>query len=147
MTTIAELQQMSLEELIALREMTNMVIEAFEGTKTEAAHLTFFWDSGVTDSRKHGKPYLAKIIGVLDGKLNREFVQLSTVYGKSSAVQVAGNFTAKEGDIFEARDGNGSWKNESRTFYIVKDGKLDYHSDATSASAKMKMIFHFQNPT
>lgn len=97
------------------------------------------WDSGVCDTRKWKKPFIARIVGVSDGKLDREFIELPTSYGSKNSVQVTGTFTAKEGDILEAREG-GSWKNEYRYFYVVENGKMRKFADATLAGEKMAVM-------
>lgn len=128
--------QMTISQLTELKNEIEGAIEAKQQAETKT--YAFDWDSGVCDSRK-GKPYAAIITGMIEGKLERSFCDLTTSYGKKgTAVQVYGDIIAKEGQIVERREG-GSWKNDYRYFYIVQDGKLNHLGDATSASMKTKV--------
>jgi hypothetical protein len=96
------------------------------------------------DPRKN-KVYVAKITG-LDEKfgLARDFeTGLSRFTGKNS-VRLTGTLKAREGDVFEISNGEGSWKNPNKDFYIVKKGELEYYADATTSAGKAKVARLFQ---
>lgn len=142
---LSKISELSVTDLLSLRKAIDAEIGSRPASEDPAPEVpntptyTLSWDSGVCDTRKHGKPYIARIVGIADNKLDREFIGLPMSYGKKGAVQVAGTFTAKEGEILEAREG-GSWKNEYRYFYVVRNGELINFADATEASKKMDVM-------
>jgi len=85
------------------------------------------------DPRKHGSPYVAKLVWK-DGKLQREFYDLKRQYGKKE-VTVWGTFEAEDGDIIEMREG-ASWKNDYRNWYLVWNGDLHFLTDVDDSEKK-----------
>lgn len=75
---------------------------------------------GEFDPRKHGHAYLAKL-NFKDGKIEREFIGCNGKQwdGKHKLYSASWTFVAKEGDKFEGRLSDGSWKNDSKDYYIV----------------------------
>ena len=73
------------------------------------------------DPRKHGHAYLSKI-SFNDRKPIREFIDSNTRMwdNKRKYYETSYTFNAKEGDMFEARLDDGSWKSDLRDYYIVK---------------------------
>lgn len=73
------------------------------------------------DPRKHGHAYLSKI-SFNDRKPVREFIDSNTRMwdSKRKYYETSYTFNAKEGDMFEARLDDGSWKSDLRDYYIVK---------------------------
>ena len=73
------------------------------------------------DPRKHGHAYLSKI-SFNDRKPVREFIDSNTRMwdNKRKYYETSYTFNAKEGDMFEARLDDGSWKSDLRDYYIVK---------------------------
>ncbi|WP_298054240.1 hypothetical protein [uncultured Campylobacter sp.] len=73
------------------------------------------------DHRKHGHAYLSKI-SFNDRKPVREFIDSNTRMwdSKRKYYETSYTFNAKEGDMFEARLDDGSWKSDLRDYYIVK---------------------------
>jgi len=73
------------------------------------------------DPRKHGHAYLSKI-SFNDRKPIREFIDSNTRMwdNKRKYYETSYTFNAKEGDMFEARLDDGSWKSDLREYYIVK---------------------------
>ena len=97
------------------------------------------------DTRK-GIPYVARLEwDNEEDKLDRKFFNFNKEYSKNS-VMVWGTYKAKEGDILEIRKG-GSWKNDYRDFYIVKNGELEVLGDACSATMKMKIKKYLKGMT
>lgn len=89
------------------------------------------------DPRKHGSPYVAKLVWK-DGKLQREFYNLKKQYGKKE-VTVWGTFEANDGDIIEMREG-ASWKNDYRNWYLVWNGELHFLTDVYDSERKRFVI-------
>ena len=73
------------------------------------------------DPRKHGHAYLSKI-SFNDRKPAREFIDSNTRMwdSKRKYYETSYTFNAKEGDMFEARLDDGSWKSDTKEYYIVK---------------------------
>lgn len=73
------------------------------------------------DPRKHGHAYLSKI-SFNDRKPVREFIDSNTRMwdNKRKYYETSYTFNAKEGDMFETRLDDGSWKSDLRDYYIVK---------------------------
>nr|DAI16382.1 MAG TPA: hypothetical protein [Caudoviricetes sp.] len=73
------------------------------------------------DPRKHGHAYLSKI-SFNDRKPVREFIDSNTRMwdSKRKYYETSYTFNAKEGDMFEARLDDGSWKSDTKEYYIVK---------------------------
>jgi len=89
------------------------------------------------DPRKHGAPYVAKLVWK-DGKLQREFYNLKRQYGKKE-VTVWGTFEAEDGDVVEMREG-ASWKNDYRNWYLIWNGKLHFLTDVYDSERKRFVI-------
>lgn len=103
---------MSTEELEQLVELIKAEIEA----RKPKDEFTFTFEA--TNDPRKGVPFVARLT-YKDGKIQREFFNLSKVYGKKQ-VTVSGTYTAKAGDIIEKRTG-GSWKNDYRAWYLVTE--------------------------
>ena len=89
------------------------------------------------DKRK-GFPYAAKLVwNAEEGKITRKFFDLSRTYGKKE-VTVSGDFEAEIGDIIEQREG-GSWKNDYRYWYIVRENGLEKVADIANSHEKQKV--------
>ena len=73
------------------------------------------------DPRKHGHAYLSKI-SFNDRKPVREFIDSNSRMwdSKRKYYETSYTFNAKEGDMFEARLDDGSWKSDLKEYYIVK---------------------------
>lgn len=131
---------MTFEEIKALVTSTEMtaeqknelieILSQIECTKKE--EYTFEFEA-ISDPRK-GVPYVAKMV-LEKGNLSREFFDLKKQYGKKE-VTVYGKYQASEGDIIEIREG-GSWKNDYRYFFIVKEGKLEKFGSSSSSTDKL----------
>jgi len=89
------------------------------------------------DPRKHGAPYVAKLVWK-DRKIEREFFNLKRQYGKKE-VTVWGTFEAEDGDIIEMREG-ASWKNDYRNWYLVWNGDLYFLTDVDDSQRKRIVI-------
>ena len=112
-----ELKEMTIQELEELISEANKVLA--EKKRSESKEYEFEF-SATSDPRK-GKPFVARLYWQ-DGKLQRDFYDLSRQWGKN-VVTVSGTYTAKAGDIIEQRSG-GSWKNDYRAWYLVtEDGE------------------------
>ena len=95
------------------------------------------------DPRKHGHAYLSKI-SFNDRKPVREFIDSNTRMWDSRRkyYETSYTFNAKEGDMFEARLDDGSWKSDLKEYYIVKKddkGEL-YLSKAKELSDLQKEV-------
>jgi len=90
-----------------------------EGETQQERKYKFYYE--VTMDPRKGFPYVARLVW-RDGKVEREFYNLKREYGKKQ-VTVWGDFTAKDGDVIEMREG-ASWKNDYRKWYLVWKGKL-----------------------
>ncbi len=109
-----------------LREAISLIKQEIERRKEDKGVYRFYFEHS-NDPRK-GVPYAARLV-MKDGKLEREFFDLDKDYGKK-IVTVSGDFEAKEGEIIEQRVG-GSWKNDYRYLYLVKNGELVRVGDST----------------
>ncbi len=95
------------------------------------------------DPRKHGQPYVAKLVLNSEGKISREFFNLDKSYGKRT-VTVFGNYDVADGEIIERRDSDGSWKNDDRVIKLCVGTKLytvadpDRSSDMPAVSRYLK---------
>jgi len=89
------------------------------------------------DPRKHGAPYVAKLVWK-DRKLQREFYDLKRQYGKKE-VTVWGTFEAEDGDVVEMREG-ASWKNDYRNWYLVWNGELHFLADIDNSERKRVVV-------
>jgi hypothetical protein len=88
----------------------------------EAKKMTFEFEA-TGDPRKHGQPYVAKLVLDSQGRLSREFFNLDRSYGKKT-VTVFGSYEVAEGDLIERRDSDGSWKNDDRIIKLALGNKL-----------------------
>ena len=72
------------------------------------------------DPRKNGHAYMARL-SFADGKASREFIDCNGKNwdSKHKYYDTSFTFRAKEGDKFEARLDDGSWKNDSKVWYMV----------------------------
>ena len=113
-----ELSEMNVEELNELKNLIDKIISEKRRKETEKVY--FFKFEAQNDPRK-GIPFVAKL-SVVDGKVEREFYNLHKTYGKKM-VTVFGTVKVQEGDVIEVRTG-GSWKNDYRSWYYVKDGNM-----------------------
>lgn len=111
-----------------IQKLKNKIIE-LESEKRNLLEEFEFEADYATDKRK-GYPYVAKIYLDCDQKLQRDFFDLEKEYDKNW-IRIYGKFQAKIGEIVEIRKG-GSWKNDYRDFYIVRnDGKLEHFANYT----------------
>lgn len=79
------------------------------------------------DPRKNGHAYLARL-KFEDGRAEREFIDNNgrNWNNKKKTYDTSFTFTAKEGDKFEARLTDGSWKSDSKQWFkVVKDDEGD----------------------
>lgn len=75
------------------------------------------------DPRKNGHAYMARL-SFTDGKISREFIDCNGKNwdSKHKYYDTSFTFRAKEGDKFEARLSDGSWKSDAKVWYmVVKD--------------------------
>lgn len=112
MIDIEMLKNMPTKELEQLIELIKAEIES----RKPKDEFTFTFEA-TSDPRK-GVPFVAKLT-FKDGRIQREFFDLSRTYGKKQ-ITVSGTYTAKAGDIIEKRTG-GSWKNDYRAWYLVTE--------------------------
>lgn len=133
-----ELKNMTIQELEELIAEANKVLA--EKKRYESQEFEFEF-SATSDPRK-GKPYVARLYW--DGKLQRDFYDLSRQWGKHE-ITVSGTYTAKAGDIIEIRSG-GSWKNDYRAWYLItEDGEQITVADIDNSKEKAKVIEYLQN--
>lgn len=78
------------------------------------------------DPRKHGNAYIA-VLSIKDGKTERTFIQgdCRKWDKKHRCYQQTWRFEAKVGTILECRLSSGSWKNDYREWYIVKEDGVE----------------------
>jgi hypothetical protein len=135
--------------MMNLKEMTNRELEELisEANKVLAEKKRYeskefeFEFSATNDPRK-GSPYVARLFWQ-DGKLQRDFYNLNTQWGKKE-ITVSGTYKAKAGDIIERRNG-GSWKNDYRAWYLVtEDGEQVTVADIDSSKDKAKVTEYLQ---
>jgi len=133
-----ELKEMTIQELEELISEANKVLAEKKRSTSEEFKFEF---SATSDPRK-GTPYVARLYWE-DGKLQRDFYDLSRQWGKKQ-VTVSGVYTAKAGDIIERRSG-GSWKNDYRAWYLVTaDGEQVMVADIDSSKDKAKVTEYLQ---
>lgn len=133
------IEQMNEAQLLKLQEAVAARLAKLEKDTDEFS----FSFEATADARK-GVPYVAKLV-IKDGKLDREFFDLSRSRGAKSGITVYGDYKAKAGDILEIREG-GSWKNDYRYFYEVsKIGELVKIGSASSSSDKVAIERRLKN--
>lgn len=128
------LQNYTKQELIILKKEIEEIINK---KNLEIDEIEFDFEAEA-DARK-GIPYAAKVFLNEEEKLGREFFKLTRIFGKKNDVIVRGKYKAREGEIIELRTG-GSWKNDYRKFYIVKNGILNEIGYATKSDIVVKTI-------
>lgn len=129
-----EIKSMTLEELKDLQTKIEEEITQRELSETKEYEFEFKYQN---DPRK-GKPYAARLTLDENGKVTRDFFDLNREYGKNSML-VYGTYTAKDGDIVEERQG-GSWKNDYRYWFLVRNGELIQVADIDRADQKARVI-------
>lgn len=133
------IDNMNLEELKELQTKVNAKIAEKEQQNKQEFTLEF---EATTDPRK-GKPYVAKLV-IENGKIEREFFDLNRSYGKKE-ITVSGTYNVKVGEIIEQREG-GSWKNDYRYWYLVKeDGILKKVADISDSRSKTEVEKYLKN--
>lgn len=126
------LKNLSNEEL---EELFNSIKKELEERKPKAE---FTFDFEATNDPRKGVPYVAKLFIDDDGKLQRQFFNMSKNYGKKE-VTISGKYTAKVGDIIEIRTG-GSWKNDYRAWYYISENGEQLHvADIDNSRKKAKV--------
>ena len=132
-----ELKEMTIRELEELISEANKVLAEKKRSETEEFEFEF---SATSDPRK-GTPYVARLYW--DGKLQRDFYDLSRQWGKKQ-VTVSGAYTAKAGDVIERRSG-GSWKNDYRAWYLITSaGEQVMVADIDSSKDKARVTEYLQ---
>ena len=109
---------LSNEELLEIISQAEAIIES---RKSEKQFVIKTFES--IDPRKNGHAYMARL-SFADGKVGREFIDCNgrNWDGKHKYYDTSFTFRAKEGDKFEARLDDGSWKSDSKVWYmVVKD--------------------------
>jgi|YNPMSStandDraft_2_1061718.scaffolds.fasta_scaffold00223_2 hypothetical protein len=137
MITREYLEGLTIEEL---ENIKNLILETIR-KKREVNREYEFQFEATNDPRK-GIPYVAKLT-YKDGKINREFYNLPKTHGKN-LVTVQGKFTAKENDIVEIRKG-GSWKNDYRYWYLVRNGELVLVANIKNSKDKARVEKYLRN--
>ena len=126
------LKNLSNEEL---QELFNSIKKELEERKPKT-EFTFNFEA--TNDPRKGIPYVARLFVDDNGKLQRQFFNMSKNYGKKE-VTISGKYTAKAGDIIEIRTG-GSWKNDYRSWYcITEDGEKILVADIDNSQEKAKV--------
>jgi hypothetical protein len=104
----------------------------------------FEFNFEVTNDSRKGIPYAAKIKLNDKGNFEREFFDLDKTYGKKE-VTVSGKYFAEVGDIIEEREA-GSWKNDYRYFYVIKeDGQKEKICDNFDSNGKTRIKKYLKN--
>lgn len=134
---IEEAKKLSMTEIENLIVDLQRVISELQNLKNSRRKTYTFKVEATVDPRKHGKPYVAKLV-LQDGKIQREFYNIPILYGKKE-VTMSGEYTASEGDLIEIREG-GSWKNDYRYVYIVQEGKLVKVANSTDSRQMAKVL-------
>nr|DAJ80820.1 MAG TPA: hypothetical protein [Caudoviricetes sp.] len=106
------------EKLLELIRQAKAIIES---RKSDKQFIVSTY--GSIDPRKHGHAYMARLT-FKDGKVEREFLEGNgkSWDSKHKYYDTSYTFRAKEGDKFEARLSDGSWKSDAKVWYmVVKD--------------------------
>lgn len=92
------------------------------------------------DSRKHGHAYVALLHYVPGKGITREFINGENRVWSSSRKYYSQRFRfqAREGDVFEARLDDGSWKNDSRDYITIDGGDVKKISQREAFSLVQK---------
>lgn len=124
-----EIKNLSKEELEQLTEQIRIELKSRE-EHAQLVHIVLDTD-GYYDSRKHGGAYAA-VITSESGKTKRDFIERTSIAYDSKHKYYKARFEADlpVGAKIEARLSDGSWKNESRSYYVVEENGL---RDATRA--------------
>lgn len=123
------------EELLEIISQAKAIIES---RKEDKQFMVKTFES--IDPRKNGHAYMARL-SFADGKVSREFIDCNGKNwdGKHKYYDTSFTFRAKEGDKFEARLDDGSWKGDSKVWYmVVKDesGELELKPYKSLASVQ-----------
>jgi hypothetical protein len=132
-----KIDNLNLEQLKKLKLVVDKRIQELESTESKEYEFDF---EATNDPRKR-IPYVARITEV-NGKLERDFINLNKEYGKNT-VTISGGYTAKEDEIIEIRTG-GSWKNDYRKMYIVQNRELKTVADCSESADKVKVLNYLQ---
>lgn len=106
------------EKLLELISQAKAIIES---RKADKQFIVETFES--IDPRKNGHAYMARI-SFADGRISREFIDCNGKNwdSKHKYYDTSFTFRAKEGDKFEARLSDGSWKSDAKVWYmVVKD--------------------------
>jgi len=128
---------------INLKNLSNEELEElFSNIKKELEErkpkTEFAFDFEATNDPRKGIPYVARLFIDDNGKLQRQFYNMSKSYGKKE-VTISGKYIAKAGDIIEIRTG-GSWKNDYRAWYYISENGEQLHvADIDNSRQKAKV--------
>lgn len=128
---------------INLKNLSNEELqELFDSIKKELEErkpkTEFTFNFEATNDPRKGIPYVARLFVDDNGKLQRQFFNMSKNYGKKE-VTISGKYTAKTGDIIEIRTG-GSWKNDYRAWYYISENGEQLHvADIDNSQKKAKV--------
>lgn len=120
------LDEMGVEELERLKEAIEKELE-----KRRARDDGMVWveleTDGWFDRRKHGNAYVAIVKRGEDGKIQREFIEWTDRVwdSKHKYYKARWVFKAPVGAKIEARLTDGSWKNDYKSYFIVKEDGLE----------------------
>ena len=106
------------EKLLELISQAKAIIES---RKADKQFIVETFES--IDPTKNGHAYMARI-SFADGRISREFIDCNGKNwdSKHKYYDTSFTFRAKEGDKFEARLSDGSWKSDAKVWYmVVKD--------------------------
>ena len=107
--------------LLSDAELLELITQAkaiIESRKADKQFIVETFES--IDPRKNGHAYMARL-SFTDGKVQREFIDCNGKNwdSKHKYYDTSFTFRAKEGDKFEARLDDGSWKSDSKVWYMV----------------------------
>ena len=117
MLNLKKMHNEELEELIL-----EIKAEIDSRRKSKQFHLETI---GGIDARKNGHAYLARL-KFEDGRIERNFIDNNgrSYNNKKKTYDTSFTFMAKEGEKFEARLTNGSWKSDSKQWFkVIKDNE------------------------
>lgn len=114
-----QVKDLSEEELNELLEF----IKKIKDEKAEKVILKLETD-GWFDRRKHGSAYVAKL-SLRDGKIEREFIPFTFREWdtKGKYYRAEWEIEVKDGEVYEARLTDGSWKNDYKEWFVIENGE------------------------
>lgn len=115
-------------EEIRTEELEELIAEIKAELESRKRSKKFYLETlGGIDPRKNGHAYLAKL-KFEDGRAERDFIDNNgrSWDNKKRSYDTSFTFTAKEGDKFEARLTDGSWKSDSKQWFkVIMDDEGD----------------------